>query len=74
MFAVGLTSLGSKFVFPELCGQVQGVASTGRGKGALLARQVSEFLVIWNNIIPLNSYTFSFFLFRTALHLWAEIR
>ena len=72
MFAVGLTSLGSKFVFPELCGQVQGVASTGRGKEALLARQVSRFLVIRNNIIPLNSYTF--FLFRTVLHLWAEIR
>ena len=74
MLAAGLTSLDSKFVFPELCGQVQGGASTRRGKEALLARQVSEFFANWNNIIPLNSYTFSFFLFRTVLRLWAEIR
>ena len=36
------------------------VALTGRGEGALLARQVSRFLV-WNkNFIPLYSYTFFF--------------
>ena len=43
MFAVGLTSLGSRIVSPGLCDQVQGVALTGRGEGALLARQVSRF-------------------------------
>ena len=43
MVAAGLTSLGSKFVFPELCGQVQGDVSTRRGKDASLARQVSEY-------------------------------
>ena len=43
MLAAGLTSLDSKFVFPELCGQVQGDASTRRGKDAFPARQVSEY-------------------------------
>ena len=61
MFAVGLTSLGSRFVSPGLCDQVQRVASTGQGREDLSARQVSRFLVIWNkNVIPLNLHIFSF--------------
>ena len=43
MFAVRLTSLGSRIVSPGLCNQVQRVALTGRGEEALLARQVSKF-------------------------------
>ncbi len=42
MAMVGLVSLGGKFVSPELCGQVQGGDSTGRGEDASLDRQVSE--------------------------------
>ena len=51
MVAVGLTSLGSKFVFPELCGQVQGDVSTRRGKDASLACQVSEFFFLQTGTI-----------------------
>ena len=51
MFAVGLTSLGSRFVSSGLWYQVQRVASTRQGKGGLFARQVSRFLVTWNNIL-----------------------
>ena len=43
MLAAGLTSLDSKFVFPELCGQVQGNASTRQGKDAFLPRQVGKY-------------------------------
>ena len=42
MALVGMVSLGGKFVSPELCGQVQGGDSTGRGEDASLDRQVSE--------------------------------
>ena len=51
MFAVGLTSLGSMFVSPGLCDQVQGIASTGQVREDLFARQVSRFLVIWNKTL-----------------------
>ena len=43
MAAVGLISLGGKFVSPELCGQVQGDVPTRRGEDASLVRQVSEY-------------------------------
>ena len=43
MAAVGLVSLGGKFVSPELCGQVQGDVPTRRGEDASLVRQVSEY-------------------------------
>ena len=45
MFAVGLISLGSRFVSPGLSDQVQRVVLTGRGKEVSLARQVSRFFV-----------------------------
>ena len=75
MFAVGLTSLGSMFVSPGLCDQVQRVASTGQGKRDLFARQVSRFFVTWNKIYYSVKFAYIFFfLFRIALRLRTGIR
>ena len=62
MFAVGLTSLGGKFV-SSLCDQVLGVIFNGQVVEDLYARQVSRFfLQLCNkNVILLHSPTFSFF-------------
>ena len=71
MFAVGLISLGSRFVSPGLSDQVQRVVLTGRGKEVSLARQVSRFFRNFG-IKLLSRYILIhfLFLFRNALHLW----
>ena len=70
MFAVRLTSLGSKFVSFGLCSQVQRAALTGRGNGGLLARQVSRvFCNLEFNFTPSKLVYNSFFCLGFGLHL-----